>query len=227
MVGLVTSVLFSRVYKLFSRLLQQFNTGVSRSSDLRYRYPRVYNKIMVFVKVKPVIRPKNYLYPTQNSRWIDSETGLRKNFDGTLEKPQFMKIKTGKFTKPEKKVVAKIMYEAGWGGKRIAQWLNVSTRQVLSYKDLPTPEAMQLFQESFKAAMIDYDLQSTFNIKSQIMKLVPSETNIDKLVKAGEFFQGKEIKTQNNTQVNVYGSMLKKYGEGTTEMPVSIISKKQ
>jgi hypothetical protein len=182
----------------------------------------------MFKVVKPKIRSKNWNYPSQNSRWIDHDTGLRKNFNGTLEKPQFMKKRKGAFTKTEKKVVAKVMYEAGWGAKRISEWLGIGQQTVWSYKDLPTPEALQLFQESFKAAMVDYDITATFGIKSQIMKLVPNETDIVKLVKAGEYFQGVENKrTQNNTQVNVYGSMLKKYGENTTELPVTIISKKQ
>lgn len=183
---------------------------------------------MAWTKAKRVYKPKNYNYPTQNSRWIDSETGLRKNFDGTLEKPQFMKKIRGKFTKKEKKVVAKVMYEAGWGSKRISEWLHVGQPTILSYKDLPTPEALQLFEQSFKAAMVDYDMTATFGIKSQIMKLVPNETNIKNLVEAGKFFQGvtENKRTQNNTQVNVYGNMLKKYGENTTELPVTIISKK-
>jgi hypothetical protein len=183
---------------------------------------------MVWKKAVARFRPKNWYYPSANSRWIDSETGLRKNFDGTLEKPLFMKTRTGKFTKKQKKVVAKVMYEAGWGARRISEWLKIGESTVFSYKDLPTPEALQLFEQSFKAAMMDYDMVSTFGIKSRIMALVPEERNIEKLVKAGQFFAGvSEKKTQNNTQVNVYGSMLKKYGENTTEIPVSIITKKQ
>ena len=179
--------------------------------------------------LKSKYRPKNPYYPRLNCRWIDRETGLRKNFDGTLEKPQFMKKKKGAFTKKEKKVVAKVMYEAGWGSKQIAEWLKVGQPTVLSYSKLPTPEALQLFEQSFKAAMVDYDLTATFGIKSRIMKLVPEETNIKTLVEAGKFFQGvtENKRTQNNTQVNVYGSMLKKYGENTTELPVTIITKKQ
>lgn len=181
----------------------------------------------MWVVAKPKFKPKNAWYPTYNSRWVDRETGLRKNFDGTLEKPQFMKKRKGSFNKKEKKVVAKVMYEAGWGTKQISEWLKIGQPSVLNYSKLPTPEALQLFEQSFKAAMIDYDLTATFGIKSRIMELVPKEQDITKLVKAGEFFSGKEVKTQNNTQVNVYGSMLKKYGENTTEIPVAIISKSQ
>lgn len=177
-----------------------------------------------------VVKPRfNYNYPNSNCRWIDRETGLRKNYDGTLEKPPFMKKRKGAFTYKEKKVVAKVMYQAGWGAKQIAEWLKVGQSTVISYKNLPTPEALQLFEQSFKAAMVDYDLTATFGIKSRIMQLVPEEKDLAKLVKVGEFFQGTSERraTQNNTQVNVYGNMLKKYGENTAELPVTIITKKQ
>lgn len=178
----------------------------------------------MFVKAKPVFKGK---YPTGNCRWIDSETGLRKNFDGTLEKPEYMKIHRGKTTKSEKKVMAKVMYDAGWGTKRLSQWFGATPSAILRWKDVPTPEALQLFEQQFKAAMLDYDMQSTFNIKSRIMNLVPKSESIKDLVEAGKFFAGeKDKKTQNNTQVNVYGSMLKKYGESNTEIPVTIISQK-
>jgi hypothetical protein len=182
----------------------------------------------MFVKVRPRYKIKNWKYPNKDARWVDRETGLRKNYDGTLEKPKFMtKIKgNGSLTKKQKKVAVKIMYEAGWGTKRLSQWFKTSQMTISRWKDIPTPESLQLFEQSYKAAMMDYDMQSVFGIKSRIMQLIPHEENIDKLVKAGEFFSGeRERRTQNNTQVNVYGSMLKKYGEQTTEMPVSIISK--
>lgn len=183
---------------------------------------------MSWVKAKPIIRPKNYTYPTKNCRWVDRETGLRKNFDGTLEKPEYMKIHKGRVTKKEKQVMAKVMYEAGWGTKRLTEWFGATPATVLRWKDLPTPEALQLFEQQFKAAMLDYDMQSTFSIKSKIMNLVPESKSIKDLVEAGKFFAGeKDKRTQNNTQVNVYGSMLKKYGEGNTEIPVTIITQKK
>lgn len=183
---------------------------------------------MVWIRAKRTFIPVNKMYPTYKTRWIDKETGLRKNFDGTLEKPQFMKTKRGRLTKTQKKVVAKIMYDAGWGSKRLSQWFGVHQSTITNWKDVPTPEALKLFEESFKAAMMDYDMSATFGIKSRIMNLVPIETNIDKLVKAGEFFQGKDNKksSSNNTQVNVYGDMLKKYGQGT-EIPVTIITQEK
>ncbi len=178
---------------------------------------------MGYVTLKPTFKGP---YNSIHSRWLDRDTGLRKNFDGTLEKPTFMKIHRGKVTKKEKKVMAKIMYEAGWGSKRLSEWFHANPATILNWTKLPTPESMQLFEQQFKAAMLDYDMQSTFNIKSKIMNLVPESKSIKDLVEAGKFFAGEKDKrtSQTNTQVNVYGTMLKKYGEGTTEIPVKIIS---
>jgi len=178
---------------------------------------------MVYVKLKPTFRGP---FPNSKSRWIDRDTGLRKNYDGTLDKPEFMKIHRGRVTKKEKKVMAKVMYEAGWGSKRLSEWFHANPQTIINWTRVPTPEALQLFEQNFKAAMMDYDMQSSFAIKSKIMNLVPESKSIKDLVEAGKFFAGEREKrnSQNNTQVNIYGDMLKKYGEGTTEIPVKIIS---
>lgn len=170
----------------------------------------------MFTKLDKPFKPVNPEYPTTKSRWIDSDTGLRKNFDGTLEKPKFMKMThRGALTKPKKKVVAKMMYEAGWGTKHLSQWFKIEPATVYNWAKIPTPESLKEFEQNFKMAMTDYDMESTVRIKSRIMQVVPNETDINKLVKAGEYFDGQREKrvSQNNTQVNVYADMIKKYSE--------------
>lgn len=171
----------------------------------------------MFQKVKKPFKVLNYDYPTKEARWIDRETGLRKNFDGSLEKPQIMKFKKkGAYTKLEKKVAVKAMYDAGWGSKRLSQWFKVGPQTVIKWTKMPTPEALKEFESRFKAAMLDMDMEATFSIKSRIMNLIPNEEDLNKLVKAGEYFAGEREKrvTQTNTQVNIYSDMLKRYGEG-------------
>lgn len=178
----------------------------------------------MFVPVKKPYRIINHLYPNKNARWIDKETGLRKNFDGTLERPEFMKIKKHKLTKSEKKVAAKAMYEAGWGSKRISEWFGTSQPTIVAWSKIPTPEALKDFENMYKMAMLDYDMEAIVKIKGRILEIVPKEDDLNKLVKAGEFFNGTAGKkvSQNNTQVNVYGDMLKKYGEKDAQ-PVSVL----
>lgn len=172
---------------------------------------------MVFRPAKLNYSMANPEYPNGNSRWIDKETGLRKNRDGTLERPEFLKkVKhRGALTRMQKKVAAKVMYEAGWGSKLLKDWFKVAQPTITNWVKIPTPESLKEWESNFKLAMIDYDMEATFKIKNRIMDLVPNERNIEKLVKAGQFFAGETTKraNQNNTQVNIYGDMLKKYKE--------------
>lgn len=175
---------------------------------------------MVWKEVKPRFIIKNKLYPTKETRWLDRDTGLRKNFDGTLEKPTFLKKPkgvTGPMTKKQKQVACKAMYDAGWGSKQLSQWFKINPATVQNWKKIPTPDSLKEFEHAFKSAMMDYDMEATVKIKNRIMDVVPNETDLNKLVKAGEFFQGMsdKRKSQNNTQVNIYADMLKKYGSTT------------
>lgn len=175
---------------------------------------------MVWKLVKKPYKPFNQVYKNSKSRWIDRETGLRKNYDGTLEKPKYLKKpkgETGPMTKKQKIVAAKAMYEAGWGSKRLSQWFKTGPETILRWKEMPTPDTLKEFEQNFKMAMMDYDMEATVKIKNQIMSVVPDERDLNKLVKAGEFFQGlsDKRKAQNNTQVNIYADMLKKYGSTT------------
>ena len=168
---------------------------------------------MTFQPVKLKYKVKNYDYPNKDARWIDKDSGLRKNMDGTLERPKFLKQNhKGALTKTKKKIAAKLMYEAGWGSRDLKDWFKTSQPTIVNWSKLPTPEALKEWETNFKAAMMDYDMEAHYKIKSRIMEIVPEEKNIDKLVKAGEFFRGESTKRSgNNTQVNIYADMLKKY----------------
>ena len=63
--------------------------------------------------------------------------------------------------------------------------------------------------------MRDYDMESLANVKLRMNELIPKEERLEPLIKAGEFFRGDKGNktTQNNTQVNVYTDLLKKYGK--------------
>ena len=179
----------------------------------------------MFKEVRGPYKILNKRYPNRFARWVDRETGLRKNYDGTLEKPQFMKVRP---TKKQKKVMAKLMYEAGWGNKRLSEWFKVTPGTVSQWTKLPTPEALKEFESRFKLAMLDMDMEGTLRIKNRILEVVPKETDIAKLVKAGEFFAGERAKSvsQNNTQVNVYGQMLQKYSNKEVEGEATIVEVK-
>lgn len=136
------------------------------------------------------------------------------------QKPALLK---GHYSFKQRKVMGKVMYQLGWGGKTLGKWLNVAANTVRKAASEPTPEAMVAFEESFRLAMRDVDMIGMFETKQRIRDLIPKERDIIKLVKAGEFFGGQQQKTQNNTQVNVYSDLLAKYGDGVETIPVRVI----
>lgn len=139
---------------------------------------------------------------------------------GDEPKPAILK---GHYSFKQRKVIGKVMYQLGWGGKTLSKWLNVNANTVRKAANEPTPEAMVAFEESFRLAMRDVDMVGLFETKKRIRDLIPKEKDIIKLVKAGEFFGGSAAKTQNNTQVNVYSDLLSKYGEGVETIPTRVV----
>ena len=136
-------------------------------------------------------------------------------------KPDILK---GHYSFKQRKIMGKVMYQLGWGSYQLAKWLNMAPNTVIKSNDTPTPEAMIAFEESFRMAMRDMDMIGLFETKRKIRKLIPKETDILKLVKAGEFFGGAVANRQNNTQVNVYADLLSKYGEGVETVPTRVIT---
>jgi len=135
-------------------------------------------------------------------------------------KPELLK---GRYSFKQKKVIGKVMYQLGWGGQQLANWLNINANTVRRAANEPTPEAMVAFEESFRLAMRDVDMIGQFEVKKRIRQLIPREKDIIKLVKAGEYFGGEHAKTQNNTQVNVYSELLSRYGDGVETVPTRVI----
>lgn len=136
------------------------------------------------------------------------------------KKPDLLK---GHYSFKQRKIIGKVMYEFGWGSTQLGKWLNMKSDTIRRAADLPTPEALVAFEESFRLAMRDMDMIGLFETKKRIRQLIPREKDIIKLVKAGEFFGGETIKKQTNTQVNVYSDLLGKYGEGVETVPVKVV----
>ena len=109
--------------------------------------------------------------------------------------------------------MAKTMYQAGWSSSVLKEWFSVGAQTICNWDKVPTPEALKYFEENLKMAMADFDMNASYKVKERILELLPDERNIDKLVKAGEFFDKTSInkKTQQNTQVNVYSDLIKKF----------------
>ena len=102
---------------------------------------------------------------------------------------------------PEKKVAAKILYQMGWGSRKIEEWLGVSDSSVVRYKDEQTPEDLKQFEAEFEAAIRDMKQQGVAMAQKRLLELIPKERRIDQVVKAAEYLEGK---TNNQlTQINI------------------------
>lgn len=92
---------------------------------------------------------------------------------------------------PEKKVAAKILYQMGWGSRKIEQWLGVDHSSVINYSKEPTPEALRQFSTEFELAVQDMKRQGVALVQKRLLELIPRERRIDQVVKAGEYLEGK------------------------------------
>lgn len=101
-------------------------------------------------------------------------------------KPEF--VDANSFSMKQKKVVAKVLYEFGWGSPTISKWLNISRGTVLKANKQPTPESMSLFEFQFRSEATRINCFLLYQINKKIMDLVPNETNISRLVDAGHYF---------------------------------------
>lgn len=131
-----------------------------------------------------------------------------KEATGYKPRPHFVKIHPDR---KKKRVMAKIMYNAGWGSRQLSLWFREPMQNITNWAKMPTPEGLMAFEGEFRMAMKDYDNQAMYKTKERILELLPEEKDINKLVKAGEFFRGPIIKNQTNVQNNVYGDLIKKF----------------
>lgn len=156
---------------------------------------------MDWIEVKPVI-----IKDTWKVRF--------KRATGYMPRPKPIKIHPDK---AKKKVMIKQLYNAGWGSKMLSLWFREKQINISRWAKMPTPDRLVEFEQNFAAAMMDYDANALYKTKERMMEVIPQEGDLNKLVKAAEFFKGGGIKNQTNVQ-NIYGDLVKKYApEGIEE----------
>lgn len=149
-----------------------------------------------WVEIKPVI-------------YKDTWKARARRASGYMPRPQPVRIHPDR---KKKRVMAKVLYQAGWGSKQLSIWFKTNQSNITNWAKKPTPESMLEFENNFKLAMKDYDAKGLWLVKEQMMKLIPEETNLQRLVAAGNFFRGPVApKSQTNVQNNIYGDLIKKY----------------
>lgn len=137
------------------------------------------------------------------------------------QKPPFVK---GHLSKPQKRAVAKVLYEFGWGKKELSKWLKLAPDTIKSYAKAPTPESMKTFEMYYRSALQDMNMESLYVATRRARELVAKERDLNKVIKAAEFFRGTPTSKGSPTQVNIYNDLIKKYSDGSVnKVPVQIV----
>jgi len=117
-----------------------------------------------------------------------------------------------KYSKEEKKVIAKTLYNMGWSSRQLEQWLGLSDNTIQRAVKQPTPEEMKRFEAEFKLAIKNEKMKGLALGIKRLLELLPKERRIEPLVKGLEYLEGKG-QTQVNTQINVFTQLKQKYGQ--------------
>lgn len=100
----------------------------------------------------------------------------------------------------EKKVAAKVLYNMGWGSRKIEGWLHISDNSVLRAIKEPTPEELKRFEAEFIRSIQAAKAEGLALTINQIIKRIPKETKLEPLIKTAEYLEGKSGAA--NVQIN-------------------------
>jgi len=116
------------------------------------------------------------------------------------------------FSKEEKKVIAKTLYNMGWSSRKLEQWLGLSDNTIQRAVKQPTPEEMKRFEAEFKLAIQNEKMKGVALGIKRLLELLPKERRIEPLVKGLEYLEGKG---QAPLVVNqtIFTQLKQKYGE--------------
>jgi transposase-like protein len=116
------------------------------------------------------------------------------------------------FSKEEKKVIAKTLYNMGWSSRKLEQWLGLSDNTIQRAVKQPTPEEMKRFEAEFKLAIQNEKMKGVALGIKRLLELLPKERRIEPLVKGLEYLEGKG---QAPLVVNqtIFTQLKQKYGQ--------------
>jgi len=95
------------------------------------------------------------------------------------------------YSKEEKKVIAKTLYDMGWSSYQLERWLGLSDNTIQRAVKQPTPEEMKQFEAEFKLAIQNEKMKGVALGVKRLLELLPKERRIEPLVKGLEYLEGK------------------------------------
>lgn len=109
------------------------------------------------------------------------------------------KVKKTKVTLPknlknlspkEKKVAAKVLGKQGYSSRKLEKILGIDNVTIWRSKKHQTPEEMKQFETDFTDAIDVMKKRGSAMVQERILKLIPLEFRMDRLIKAGQYFEG-------------------------------------
>lgn len=91
----------------------------------------------------------------------------------------------------EKKVLAKVLSEAGYSTRTIEDWLGVDNVSVFRYAKQETPEDLKRFETEAKDLIEQGKKKGIVLTVKRMLEIIPRYDRLDHLVKAAEYFEGK------------------------------------
>jgi len=116
------------------------------------------------------------------------------------------------FSKEEKKVIAKTLYNMGWSSRKLEQWLGLSDNTIQRAVKQPTPEEMKRFEAEFKLAIQNEKMKGVALGIKRLLELLPKERRIEPLVKGLEYLEGKG-QTPLVVNQTIFTQLKQKYGQ--------------
>ena len=116
------------------------------------------------------------------------------------------------FSKGEKKVIAKTLFNMGWSSRKLEQWLGLSDNTIQRAVKQPTPEEMKRFEAEFKLAIQNEKMKGVALGIKRLLELLPKERRIEPLVKGLEYLEGKG-QTPLVVNQTIFTQLKQKYGQ--------------
>lgn len=93
-------------------------------------------------------------------------------------------------SKEEKKSVAKVMTELGWGSRKIESWLGISDTTIQRALSIPTPDELKQFESDFRLSIQSMKNEGLALAIQRMLELLPKEKRMDVLIQVAQFFEG-------------------------------------
>lgn len=106
-------------------------------------------------------------------------------------------------TKEEKRVAAKALMDNGYTARKVEEILGIDYSTATLYAKKEVPEEMEEFSTLFNNYIREQKQKGLGLVHKRLLELIPKERRIDQVIKAGEFYEGRNQQPPTLIQNNV------------------------